>query len=297
MEREQNKERRVTVVYRPLPAEATAVGTMFGGHLMRHMDDVGSTCAVRYARRKLVTAAVEHMSFISPVRPGDILFCHASVNHVWGSSMEVGIRVEAESPFSGERAHVCTCYLTFVGIDAEGRPTPLPAFEPEDDEDRRRAADAAKRMALSRMEHKGTTPHAGGLNISLLPETFAVCTLAPGASVPVETLFSKQDIAAIVGSSDELFLALTEKRAAALQGSGVGMSVEAGFVCLKVRSDINMDMVGLLASLTTVLAGVNVPVLVFSSASANYLLLRGEYRDRALKVLRNSGHSVGVEGA
>jgi acyl-CoA hydrolase len=104
--------------------------------------------ATRLAGGRVVTAAVDAMKFRSPVRVGDVITLRATVNAAWRTSMEVGVRVEAEHVPSGEIAHTCTAYLTMVALGEDEKPVPLPAVEPQTPEDARRNRDANQRREL-----------------------------------------------------------------------------------------------------------------------------------------------------
>ena len=145
---------RLTTYHEPLPKDANNDGNLFGGSLTYLLDSVGYFPAMRHARRPMVTASIA-VAFRSPVRLGEILLCHASVNAVWHTSMEVGVRIEVENQYSGEIRHVATAYLNYVAVDENGRPAPLPPLILETDEDRRRAEQAAKRAEASRNLVKG----------------------------------------------------------------------------------------------------------------------------------------------
>ena len=150
-------ESRIITRHLSLPAEANAAGNMYGGHIMRHLDSVGFFSAAKHAACKLVTASATTF-FREPIKIGEILVFHASVNAVWNTSLEVGVRAEAECPYTGQRRHVCSCYLIYVGVDDEGAPSPLPPLVAETDEDRRRRTDAERRMQFSRQEKRHNAP-------------------------------------------------------------------------------------------------------------------------------------------
>jgi acyl-CoA hydrolase len=109
--------------------------------------------AIRHARNNAVTASIDRLDFHYPVFVGDLLILKASLNYVGKSSMEVGVRVEAENLLTGEVRHTASAYLTFVALDKFGKPVPVPALEPETDEERRRNCEAVVRRK-HRMEQK-----------------------------------------------------------------------------------------------------------------------------------------------
>jgi acyl-CoA hydrolase len=128
-----------------MPMDANNSGNVFGGAILRLIDEVGSVVALKHARTNVVTASVDRMDFYSPVYIGDMLRLNASINFVHRTSMEVGVRVEAENPFTGEVRHTGTSFLTYVGPDRNRKPTPVPALKLETDEDKRRWAEAQER--------------------------------------------------------------------------------------------------------------------------------------------------------
>src|SRR5918996_1478183 len=104
------------------PADANANGFVHGGTVMKLCDEAAATAAIRHSRSRVVTAAVDRMTFVAPVHVGDLLTLRSSVNAVWRTSMEVGVRVEAEDPVTGALRHTNSAYVTMVAVDAEGRP-------------------------------------------------------------------------------------------------------------------------------------------------------------------------------
>jgi acyl-CoA hydrolase len=125
--------------------DASAAGSVHGGVVMKLCDEAAGLAAIKHSACRVVTAAMDRMTFLYPVYVGDLLTCSASVNSVWRTSMEVGVRVEAENPRTGERRHTSTAYLTMVALDQEGNPTPAPPLEPETDAERRRQREAEVR--------------------------------------------------------------------------------------------------------------------------------------------------------
>ncbi len=129
-----------------LPGETNSRGTLFGGQLAAWMDIAGAVSAMRFARGPVVTASMDELHFLRPIQEGMIVVLKARVNEAWRSSMEVGVRVEAEVPDTGERFHCTSGYLTFVAVDEAGRPRRVPRLDPEGDARAlRRAAEARAR--------------------------------------------------------------------------------------------------------------------------------------------------------
>ena len=131
--------------------EANSAGFVHGGVVMKMCDEAAGVAAVRHCGRRVVTAAVDRMTFILPVNVGDLLTCAAKVNAVWRTSMEVGVRVEAENPRTGEKRHTSTAYLTMVALGDDGRPTEVPGLEAtsESEQRRRREAEVRRRNRLA----------------------------------------------------------------------------------------------------------------------------------------------------
>jgi acyl-CoA hydrolase len=125
--------------------DANSAGFVHGGVVMKLCDDVAGIAAIRHCRGRVVTAAMDRMTFLQPVNVGELVTCSASVNAAWRTSMEVGVRVEAENPRTGERRHTSTAYLTLVAVDDEGSPTPVPPLVTESDTERRREREAELR--------------------------------------------------------------------------------------------------------------------------------------------------------
>jgi acyl-CoA hydrolase len=136
-----------------LPNDANTFGFLLGGKVMHLVDLAGAMAAMRHARRPVVTASVDHMSFLHPIHIGQLVILRSSVNRVFRSSMEVGVKVFVEDLLTGDRKHTSSAYLTFVAIDEGGCSVPAPQVIPETDEEKRRYEDAGRRRAL-RLELK-----------------------------------------------------------------------------------------------------------------------------------------------
>jgi acyl-CoA hydrolase len=136
---------RVETVNVVLPGLTNARGSIFGGILMQWIDIAGAIAAGRHAQGPVVTASMDRLHFLEPVRLGAVVILQAQVNFAARTSVEVGVRVFVEDLRTGSRAQATRAYLTFVAVDDEGRPRPLPALVLENDEDRRRFTAAARR--------------------------------------------------------------------------------------------------------------------------------------------------------
>src|SRR3954467_5085096 len=136
------------LMYRTGIQDANLAGNVHGGWIMKLCDDVAVIAATRLAGGRVVTAAVDAMKFRSPVKVGDVITLRATVNAAWRTSMEIGVRVEAEHVPTGDVAHTCTAYLTMVALGEDEKPAPRPAREPETPEDERRHRDANHRREV-----------------------------------------------------------------------------------------------------------------------------------------------------
>jgi acyl-CoA hydrolase len=126
-------------------AEANTAGNVHGGVILHLCDEVAGIAAVRHSGCRVVTAAMDRMTFLHPVYVGNLVTVKASVNAAWRTSMEVGVRVEAENVRTGEVTHTSTAYLTMVALDDEGQPVEVPPVRPETAEEERRAREAQVR--------------------------------------------------------------------------------------------------------------------------------------------------------
>src|SRR3954467_2017893 len=136
------------LMYRTGIQDANLAGNVHGGWIMKLCDDVAVIAATRLAGGRVVTAAVDAMKFRSPVKVGDVVTLRATVNAAWRTSMEIGVRVEAEHVPTGEVAHTRTAYLTMVALDEDEKPMLLPGLEPETAEDARRRIEAGHRREI-----------------------------------------------------------------------------------------------------------------------------------------------------
>src|SRR5437763_9073689 len=144
------------------PLHSNAAGLVHGGAVMRLCDEAAGLAAVKHSRARVVTAGVDRMTFLEPVHVGELLTLSASVNAAWRTSMEVGVRVEAENPRTGERRHTNSAYLTMVAVDANGQPLPVPPLVSETDEERAREADAQVRRRNRLHERDEILARRGG---------------------------------------------------------------------------------------------------------------------------------------
>ena len=128
-----------------LPSDTNALGTIFGGKVMAWIDIAGAIAAGRHARKVVVTASIDALHFKKPVKLGHVVHIRASVNYAGRTSMEVGVRVDSENPVTGETFNTAQAYTTFVALDDNGKPAPVPPVLPETPEEKRRFEQAKKR--------------------------------------------------------------------------------------------------------------------------------------------------------
>ena len=136
-----------------LPSHANPIGTAFGGQIMAWIDICAGISAQRHARQIVVTASMDDLHFLAPIRVGEVAILKAQVNRTFHSSLEVGVRVEAENPLTGEIRHCSSAYLTFVAIDEEGNRVSVPNLIPETENQVRRYEEAEERRRF-RLERR-----------------------------------------------------------------------------------------------------------------------------------------------
>jgi acyl-CoA hydrolase len=143
-------------------ADANTAGNVHGGAIMRMCDEVAGIAAIRHSGNRVVTAAMDRMTFLHPVFVGMLLTVKATVNAAWRTSMEVGVRVEAENVHTGEVTHTSTAYLTMVALTPEGTPARVPPVDPQTDDERRRLREAELRRATRLREREEIVAARGG---------------------------------------------------------------------------------------------------------------------------------------
>jgi len=135
-----------------LPNDANPLAALLGGRVMHWIDLAGAMAAHRHSRHYVVTASVDHIDFLVPVQVGDLVILRSSVNRVFATSMEIGVKVFVENYVADTVQHVASAYLTFVAVDKEGNPLRVAPVIPETDEQRRRYDDAGRRREIRRSE-------------------------------------------------------------------------------------------------------------------------------------------------
>ncbi len=136
------------------PQDVNPAGNVHGGVIMKLIDDAAGVVASRHARTNVVTASIDRLDFHNPVFVGDLLFLKGSLNMVGRTSMEIGVRVEAENIVTGELRHTASAYLTFVALDEKGKPREIPPLIIETEEEVRRNREAKIRRQLRLTERK-----------------------------------------------------------------------------------------------------------------------------------------------
>lgn len=148
------KESEVIMTHLVLPQDANPAGNLHGGVILRHIDTTAGVVAKRHTRGNVVTVSIDRMAFKLPAYMGELLTFKASLNHVGRSSMEIGVRVEAENLRTGEVRHTNSAYLTFVALDDAGKPTPVPPLLLDTPTAQRRYREAELRRELRQRERE-----------------------------------------------------------------------------------------------------------------------------------------------
>lgn len=142
--------------YLMMPQDANPHGNVYGGTIMKYVDAVAAAVAERHCRTNTVTASIDRMDFFKPVYIGDLLTLKASVNYTGKTSLEIGVRIEAENLRSGEVVHTGSSYLTYVALDRDGKPVVVPEIVPETEVEKRRYKEAQERRKIRLIEARST---------------------------------------------------------------------------------------------------------------------------------------------
>src|SRR5512143_2716352 len=137
---------RITLTQLMHPEHANLLGNVHGGWIMKLVDEAGALACMRHAQRKVVTVAIDSMTFRQPIRIGDLIILNAEVSYAGRTSLEAEVHVIAENPVTGERTYTNTAYLVYVALDDEGRPTSVPPLRAESEEEKRRLEKALERQ-------------------------------------------------------------------------------------------------------------------------------------------------------
>ncbi len=141
-----------------LPRDTNNFGNLYGGKLLDWIDIVGSTVAMRHSDGRVVTASIDSLNFLHPIKQGHVVILRGWINLVGNTSMEVEVNVESENPITDERLKTCTAYLTYVAVDELGRPVRVPRLKLLTDEEKRRWSEAQERRRI-RLELKKKMKH------------------------------------------------------------------------------------------------------------------------------------------
>ena len=128
------------------PEHANLLGNVHGGWIMKLVDEAGALACMRHAQRKVVTVAIDSMTFRQPIKIGDLVILNAEVTFTGRTSIEAEVQVLAENPITGERTHTNTAYLLYVALDDEGKPAPVPPLKAETDEEKRKLEEGHERQ-------------------------------------------------------------------------------------------------------------------------------------------------------
>ncbi|MDG6929570.1 MAG: acyl-CoA thioesterase [Nitrososphaerota archaeon] len=141
-------ESEMTTARLMMPTDANVLGNVFGGAIMRYMDEIAAIVAWRHAGKNVVTASIDRMNFYAPVYVGNLLILKAAVNYVGTTSMEIGVRLDAVDPSTRKGTHTGSCYLTYVALDANGRPTQISPLDPRTRVEKKRFKEGLARRRL-----------------------------------------------------------------------------------------------------------------------------------------------------
>ena len=147
-------ETSIVVSHLVMQTDANLAGNVHGGVIMKHIDDAAGIVAYRHARSNVVTASIDRLDFHNPAFIGELLTFKGCLNYVGRSSMEIGVRVEAENLMSGTKCHIASAYLTFVALDERHKATRVPPITVKTEEENRRYKEAAERAQVRIMEKK-----------------------------------------------------------------------------------------------------------------------------------------------
>lgn len=144
------RESEITMREMVMPGDANKHGTIFGGKIMAWIDIAAAMCAERHCEKPVVTAHIDDIDFLSPIKVGHHVIIKASINYAGNSSMIIGVKVESENPFTGEGRITTKAYVTFVALDEYGKPIPVPKVDPQTDDEKRRFENAKTRKEANK---------------------------------------------------------------------------------------------------------------------------------------------------
>ncbi len=317
-------ESEIVLLHSPMPDETNDFGNMHGGHLLKLIDNVGGIVARRHARTRVVTASLERMDFLTPIIPGELVILKASVNMTGKTSLEVGIRVEAENLDTGAQRHAATCYMTFVAIDEHAQPKPVPPLIIEGETEERRYLKAQERRRYRNMLRQ----KVADICLYVLPGRYAICHAPEESLAELGGLLRNKDLVlSLTGLSPEKLCHRAEdcpiqpsaayssgpqpagqeapdnatgKFAAGLslvikeEGAGLlppGSKADCGWRCLAFYGpEAQLSHTGIIANLSSTLANANVSIFFLSTFDGNFLLLKEELLNTAIVALNERGY-------
>ena len=144
---------RINIAQLMHPEHANLLGNVHGGWIMKLADEAGAIACMRHAQRRVVTVAIDSMTFRNPIKIGDLVLLSAEVTYTGRTSMEAEVQVQAENPITGERTHTNTAYLVYVALNDEGKPTLVPPIQAET-EDEKRKMESAKERQTRRLSNR-----------------------------------------------------------------------------------------------------------------------------------------------
>jgi uncharacterized protein (TIGR00369 family) len=147
---------RITLAQLMQPEHANNLGNVHGGWIMKLVDEAGALACMRHAQQRVVTVAVDQLTFRHPIRIGHLVILNAEVSYVGRTSMEAEVQVIAENPITGEQAHTNTAYLVYVALDEDGHPVHVPPLLAETEAQRQRMSEGSDRQAYRLQQSKGT---------------------------------------------------------------------------------------------------------------------------------------------
>jgi uncharacterized protein (TIGR00369 family) len=150
---------RITIAQLMQPEHANVLGNVHGGWIMKLVDEAGALACMRHAQQRVVTVAVDQMTFRQPIRTTDLVTLTGEVSFVGHTSMEAEVQVIAENPITGERTHTNTAYLVYVALDENHHPAPVPPLIPETEAQRLRMEEGRARQAYRLAQNKKSIPH------------------------------------------------------------------------------------------------------------------------------------------
>jgi len=137
---------RITISQLMHPEHANLLGNVHGGWIMKLVDEAGALACMRHAQKKVVTVAIDSMTFRQPILIGDLIILNAEVTYAGHTSLEAEVHVLAENPITGKQTHTNTAYLVYVALDDEGKPTSVPPLQPETEAEKRKFDQAKVRQ-------------------------------------------------------------------------------------------------------------------------------------------------------